>query len=276
VTDLHGKLSRLLEIVERCDSAAVAFSGGVDSTLLLSVASEVLGGRVLAVTVAAPFMPIHETGEAAEAAALIGARHITVQADMDGIVGFADNPPDRCYLCKKYLFSRIVELARSEGLACVMEASNADDRGDYRPGMRAIRELGILSPLLEAGLAKAEIRELLRGRGIPGWDRPSMACLASRVPYGETITTEKLRRIDEAEDLLRSLGFAQCRIRHHEGLARIEVEPALIARLLEPEVREMVLRRLEELGFTWITVDLRGYRTGSLNEGIARSSRRRE
>jgi uncharacterized protein len=187
---------------------------------------------------------------------------------MDDIEGFAGNPPDRCYLCKRHLFSKIAGIARRERLSCVMEASNADDVGDYRPGMRAVRELGIMSPLLDAGLTKPEIRELLHGRGVPGWDRPSMACLASRIPYGEAITEEKLRRIDAAEDLLRSLGFARCRVRHHEGLARIEVEPEMIARLLEPEVREKVAGRLEELGFTWTTVDLEGYRTGSLNEGI--------
>ncbi|MDD3642964.1 MAG: ATP-dependent sacrificial sulfur transferase LarE [Candidatus Krumholzibacteria bacterium] len=271
MSDLQGKLSRLLEIVERCGSAAVAFSGGVDSTLLLSVASEVLEGRVLAVTVAAPFMPRHELHAAAEAAALIGARHITVDVDLDDIERFCANPVDRCYFCKRHLFSKILEIARREGLSCVMEASNADDSGDYRPGMRAVRELGILSPLLDAGLVKEEIRELLRGRGVPGWDRPSTACLASRVPYGEPITIEKLLRIDRAEDLLRSLGFAQCRVRHHGGLARIEVEPDMVARTLEPEMRETILKRLEGLGFAYVAVDLRGFRTGSLNEGISRS-----
>jgi uncharacterized protein len=268
VTDLPRKLSRLLEIVERCDSAAIAFSGGVDSTLLLLVASEVLAERAVAVTVAAPFMPAHEAREAAGAASRIGARHITIESGMDEIEGFVNNAPDRCYRCKRHLFSKIIEVARGEGLSCVMEASNADDTGDYRPGMRAIKELGIVSPLLEAGLTKAEIRELLRGRGIEGWDRPSMACLASRIPYGETITEEKLCRIDRAEEHLRSLGFAQCRVRHHGGLARIEVETAQIARLLEPDMRGKVARRLGELGFTWVTVDLAGYRTGSLNEGL--------
>lgn len=268
MTDIAQKLQRLIGSVERCDGAAIAFSGGVDSTLLLSVAGEVLRGRVLAVTVAAPFMPARETAEASAAASRIGVRHVVVDVDMDGIEGFAENPPDRCYHCKRHLLAKIAEVARREGFPCVMEASNADDSGDYRPGMRAIDELGIMSPLLEAGLTKPEIRELLRGRGIEGWDKPSMACLASRVPYGDTITEEKLRRIDQAEEFLRSLGFAQCRVRHHERLARIEVEREMIGRLLDPDLREKAVGRLRALGFAWVAVDLEGYRTGSLNEEI--------
>lgn len=270
MNDRTEKLARLRRIIGRCEGTAVAFSGGVDSTLLLRVARDVLGENVLAVTVVSAVESARDVEEAGRIAAELGARWRRLDVDEREIDGFTDNPPDRCYRCKKDLFTRIAAIARGEGLGCVMEASNADDRGDYRPGMRAVAELGIASPLLEAGLSKDDVRALSRELGLEGWNRPSSACLASRIPYGEAITREKLRRIEEAEAFLRSRGFAQCRVRHHGVLARIEVEPDLVARLLEPSLREAALRRLRELGFKYVTVDLQGYRTGSLNEELSR------
>ena len=262
------KLERLKEIIGSCEKAVVAFSGGVDSTLLLSVTREVLGGNMMAVTVVSSFMPDHERKEAHEIANLVGARHEIVSIDENDIEGFTDNPVDRCYICKKFLFSKILEIAGREGIECVMDASNADDTGDFRPGMKAIKELEIRSPLLEAGLTKAEIRELSRERRLPSWGKPAMACLATRVPYGEKITKKKLRQIDEAEEYLRSLGYGNCRVRHHGKLARIEVSPGRIDQLMKPGQRRQVTQHLKGLGFRYITVDLEGYRMGSLNEVI--------
>jgi len=262
------KLERLKEIIRDCERTVVAFSGGVDSTFLLSVADEVLGEDVLAVTVVSSFMPGHEKKEASEIARLIGARHEIVAIDENDIEGFTDNPVDRCYICKKFLFSQVLAIAEAAGVACVMDASNADDTGDYRPGLKALKELGIRSPLMEAGLTKDEIRELSKVRNLPSWDKPAMACLATRIPYGEKITKEKLRQIDEAEEFLRSLGYDNCRVRHHGKLARIEVSPKRIEQLMKPGQRRQVTEHLKGLGFKYITLDMQGYRMGSLNEAI--------
>ncbi len=234
------KLERLKEMISGCGKAVVAFSGGVDSTLLLSVAHEVLGDDVLAVTVVSSFMPLQERKEAHEIANMIGARHRIVEIDENDIEGFTDNPPDRCYICKKFLFSQVLGIAEAEGITCVMDASNADDTGDYRPGLKALKELEINSPLMKVGLTKEEIRELSRNRDLPSWGKPAMACLATRVPYGEMITKEKLRQIDEAEEFLRSLGFGNCRVRHHGNLARIEVSPKRLERLMKPDQRRQI------------------------------------
>ncbi len=262
------KLERLKEIIRDCEKAVVAFSGGVDSTLLLSVAHEALGDNVMAVTVVSSFMPGHEKKEASEIANLIGVRHEIVMIDENDIEGFTDNPVDRCYICKKYLFSQVLDIAEGKGIACVMDATNADDTGDYRPGLRALRELDVRSPLMEAGLTKAEIRELSKERNLSGWGKPAMACLATRIPYGEKITREKLRQIDEAEEFLRSLGYGNCRVRHHGKLARIEVSPKRIGQLMKPDQCRQVTEHLRSLGFKYITVDMQGYRMGSLNEAI--------
>ena len=262
------KLGKLKDTIRDCGKAVIAFSGGVDSTLLLSVAHEVLGDNVLAVTVVSSFMPRHEKKESSEIANLIGARHEIVEIDESDIVGFTDNPADRCYICKKFLFSQVLDIAGSQGIACVMDATNADDTGDYRPGLRALRELDVRSPLLEAGLTKAEIREFSKERNLPSWGKPAMACLATRIPYGEKITKEKLRQIDEAEEFLRSLGFSNCRVRYHGKLARIEVLPKRIGQLMKPAQRRRVTEHLRALGFKYITVDIEGYRMGSLNEAI--------
>jgi uncharacterized protein len=262
------KLEKLKDIISGCGRSVIAFSGGVDSTLLLSVAHEVLGDDVLAVTVISSFMPAHERKESVEIAHLIGARHEVVEIDESEIEGFTDNPADRCYICKKHLFSEVLKVAGEEGAGCVMDASNSDDTGDYRPGLRALRELDIRSPLLEAGLTKGEIRDLSKARGLPSWGKPAMACLATRIPYGEKITRDKLRQIDEAEDFLRSLGYGNCRVRHHGELARIEVSLKRIEQLVKPDQRRQITEHLRGLGFKYITVDMQGYRTGSLNETL--------
>lgn len=262
------KLERLKEMIDECGKAVVAFSGGVDSTFLLSVAHEVLGDEVLAVTVVSSFMPAHEKKEAHEIANLIGAEHRIVEVDEKDIEGFTANPPDRCYICKTFLFSQVLAIAGAEGISCVMDASNADDTGDYRPGLIALKELKIRSPLMEAGLTKEEIRGLSKNRDLPSWDKPAMACLATRVPYGNEITKENLRQIDEAEEFLRSLGYGNCRVRHHGDMARIEVSPKRIERLMKPGQRRQIAEHLRGLGFKYITVDMEGYRMGSLNEAI--------
>ncbi|MBN1885027.1 MAG: ATP-dependent sacrificial sulfur transferase LarE [Candidatus Krumholzibacteriota bacterium] len=257
-------------ILGDCGRAAVAFSGGVDSTLLLAESRDALGADgVVAVTASAPFVPAGELEEARRIARLVGAEHVTVDAGslMDD-PGFTANPADRCYGCKKAILTKIVEAAAARGCDCVLEASNADDRGDYRPGARAVRELGVGSPLQAAGLTKAEIRELLRVRGLPNWDRPASPCLASRIPYGEEITAGKLRQVEEAETLLREAGFPVCRVRHHGPVARIEVPRDEIPRLLEPDTGDRLAAGLRLIGFIYVSVDLAGFRSGSLNEGI--------
>jgi uncharacterized protein len=264
-----AKLERLKRIVARCDGAVVAFSGGVDSTFLLSVAKEVLGERLLAVTVAFPAVPAAEVRKARSLARSIGARHLVVRADdvMD-LERFRTNPPDRCYHCKTAILSKLESIARTLGFPCILEASNTDDVRDYRPGRRAVKELGARSPLIEAGLSKAEIRDLSKRRGLPTWNTPSAACLASRVPYGEEITREKLGRIEKGEAYLASLGFAASRLRHHGALARIEIPASELPRLLRRGIRAKVVARMKALGYTYVTVDLEGYRSGSLNETL--------
>lgn len=264
--DLHDKEERLKEILRRCGSLAAAFSGGVDSTYLCAAASEVLGSSMIAVTVRAPWISEREYRESADFCRHYGIRQETVAVTADDIDGFRANPPDRCYICKKALFGRILRIAERNGMACVADGSNADDPGDYRPGMRALKELGIFSPLLEAGLTKQDIRELSRERGLPTWDKPSNACLATRFVYGETITDEKLQMVDQAEQVLLECGFRQMRVRVHGDLARIEVPSGDIRRFAEEELRRRVLNRLKEIGFPYITLDLQGFRSGSMNE----------
>ncbi|MCU0640139.1 MAG: ATP-dependent sacrificial sulfur transferase LarE [Candidatus Krumholzibacteria bacterium] len=261
-------MRRLKGMLGRFDEAIVAFSGGVDSTFLAGVAAEVLGDGLVAVTVTAPFISKREVEEAKAFAESRGIRHEIVDVDMDAIDHFTVNPPDRCYHCKKAIFAAIAGAAGKFGIDIVMDASNLEDALDYRPGMKALEELGILSPLREAGLTKEEIRELSRQRGYPNWDKPSSACLASRIPYGERITAEKLGRVEEAEAFLADEGFAVCRVRSHGDLARIEIAPEMIPRLTERQARVSVAEKLKGLGFRYVTVDIEGYRTGSLNESL--------
>ena len=274
-TPAHArKLARLEKAIARCDSALVAFSGGVDSTFLLSVAKEVLGERLLAVTAVSPVVQPDEVESAKTLAKKLGVAHEVIHTDEVMHEEYCSNPPERCYYCKQVLFSRLTALARERGLACVIEASNADDTGDYRPGLRAVKELGVKSPLIEAKLTKAEIRALSRERKLPTWNKPALACLASRFPYGERITVEKLDQVLKGEEYLLSLGFSSCRLRYYGKLVRIEVPEEEIRRLLESALRRRISARLKALGFQYITVDIEGYRSGSMNETLPAAKRR--
>ena len=258
------KLERLRALLRETGGIAVAFSSGVDSSFLLKVAHEELGERVVAVTARSHSFPKREQDEAAAFCTREGIRQVVVDSEELVIPGFRQNPKNRCYLCKKELFTKILEIARAEGLSAVAEGSNMDDLGDYRPGLQAVRELGIRSPLREAGLTKAEIRELSRALGLPTWNKPSFACLASRFPYGEEITVERLARVERAEQYLLDLGFGQVRVRSHGDLARIELCAADIPKAIEQ--REKIHAALKGFGFAYVALDLQGYRTGSMNE----------
>jgi len=253
----------------------IGYSGGVDSTFLLRVASELLGHNALAVIGRSETYPTREFEEAVRLAESFGARYRVVKTEETDILKFKENPPNRCYFCKMELFGKLAAIAREEGLHWVADGTIVDDVGDFRPGMRAKNESGVRSPLLEAGLTKREVRELSRTLGLPTWDKPSFACLSSRFPYGFGITKENLMKIDAAETLLRDLGFRSFRVRHHDDkTARIEVGKEEIKRLLDDELREKVVARLKELGFTYVTLDLQGYRTGSMNEVLPASEKR--
>ena len=260
-----GGYERLTAILREMGSAAVAFSAGADSSLLLKAARDVLGDRAVAVTVSSPFVPARELAEAAAFCEALGTRHLVLDVDVLAIPGVAENPPERCYLCKRALFTRIGEAAAGLGLAWVAEGSNADDLKDYRPGMRALRELGVRSPLLEAGLTKAEIRALSKELGLPTWDKPAMACLATRFETGRPLTPEALARVERAEAWLAAQGFRQLRVRVHGELARLELDPAGLERLRDPAAVREVHAALRSFGFRFVTLDLGGYRMGSMN-----------
>ena len=266
--DLESKYRALRRTVGELQSVVVAFSGGVDSTLVLRVALDVLGAQnVLAATARSPSFPPHELEGAEKLAGLLGARHRLFDSDEMSDEDFSANSPDRCYFCKRELFNKLAGIAAEEGLKSVAEGSNSDDEGDFRPGLRAAEELGVRSPLREARLTKADVRALSKRLGLPTHDKPSFACLASRIPYGEQITEEKLARIEKAEALLRGMGMRQFRVRSHNGIARIELgQDEDMTALVEPRARAHISAELKSLGFHYVTLDLEGYRSGSMNE----------
>lgn len=264
-TLVQEKLQVLQEELRRLGSVMVAFSGGVDSTFLLQVAHLTLGEKALALTARSGVVPQRDLQEAEAFCAKYGIRQLYFDFDELAVPGFAENPPDRCYICKKTLFSNFLRIAKEHG-AVLCEGSNMDDLGDYRPGLKALAELDVHSPLRVAQLSKAEIRLLSHELQLPTWDKPSFACLASRFVYGERITAEKLAAVDKAEQLLWELGFKQFRVRVHGNLARIEVLPDELQRALAEPVRSTLHNKLQEYGFDYVTLDLLGYRTGSMNE----------
>jgi len=264
-TKIVRKYQKLIRILKSQDSLLVAFSGGVDSSLLLKAAVEALGDRVLAVIISSPIHSPEEIEQAERIARKLKVRYLLVESDDYLRTSFRRNTLLRCYYCKRFLFRRLKELARKEGLAAVVEGSNLDDELDYRPGRRALQELGIKSPLKEAGLKKSEIRILARALGLPNWNQPANACLATRIPYGQPVVPEWLEKIDRGESFLKKLGFSQVRLRHHGEIARIEVWPEEIFLAIKPENRQKIIDRLKKLGWNYIAFDLAGYRTGSLN-----------
>ena len=274
--NMQEKETALLNLLARLGSAAVAFSGGVDSALLAALAREALKDRAVAVTLRSPLLPLQEQEDAARVAEQIGIRHVVLDIDDLADGDFAANDAQRCYYCKRARLRFLAAWARENGVAAVLEGSNADDLGDYRPGMRALAESGAAqSPFLQCSVTKAEIRALAKKRSLPVWDKPSAACLASRIAYGLAITPERLRQVEEAERILRARCRGQLRVRHHGDLARIEAEPAEAARLAQPETAARVEAALKALGFTFVALDLGGYRTGSANEALSIADKER-
>ena len=264
---LKCKLEKLREIIKDLGSVVIAFSGGTDSTFLLKIAVEVLGDKALAVTATSSTYPAQELAEAQKLAGILKARHRLVVSEELDIEGFANNPPNRCYFCKHELFSKLLEIAKNERISYILDGSNFDDLSDYRPGMIAAKELGVRSPLKEAGITKEDIRKISKEMGLITWNKPSFACLSSRFPYGTKITKEKLSQVDQGEIFLRTMGFQQFRIRHHGEIARIEVNRDQFPLLLEKT--DQVIKKLKVYGFTYVVMDLEGYRTGSMNEPLS-------
>ena len=267
-TVLREKERRLSRLLGDLGSVLVAYSGGADSAYLAWIATRELGRKAVCVTAESASYPQRHRQMAVDLARQFGFHHEFVATLEMERPEYLANPADRCYYCKQELFGRLTELARARGLAAVADGNNADDWGDYRPGRRAAREFGVLSPLDQVDLTKDDIRQLSRDAGLPSWDEPASACLSSRIPYDSPVTDAKLRMIEQAESVLFRLGFRSCRVRHHDQIARIEVAQDDIARVVSPEVRAVVASELKAIGFRYVSLDLEGYRTGSLNEGI--------
>jgi len=266
MNSLEQKLAALKAILADMDSLIVAFSGGVDSTFLVKVAFDVLGDRVLAVTATSPTYPLHEFEEAKSLAVRIGCPYKVLESNELEIAGFSENTPRRCYFCKSELFGILKEEARTLGIAEVADGSNCDDLGDYRPGKEAAKELGIRSPLIEAGMTKDDIRELSRALDLPTWDKPSFACLSSRFPYGTSITSSRVEQVGRCEDFLREKGIRQFRVRYHDNVARIEVAPKELESFTREPFRSQLVDVFKKSGFQYVSLDLEGYRSGSMNE----------
>jgi pyridinium-3,5-biscarboxylic acid mononucleotide sulfurtransferase len=266
--DVREKYARLVEALRDLGGVVVAFSGGVDSAFLGWAAREALGDRAVLATADSESYAEGELDEARRLAALIGLRHLVIRTREVENPAYAANPPNRCFFCKEELFARLEPIAAAEGLGALVYGATVDDLGDHRPGMASARQRGVKAPLIDAGLGKAEIRTLSRAVGLPTWDKPAMACLSSRFPYGTTITPEKLRQVDRAEAFVRGLGFREFRVRHHGELARLEVARAEMPRLWEEGRADAIAARLRELGFLHVAVDLQGFRSGSLNAAL--------
>jgi uncharacterized protein len=265
---LHDKLALAQAALRELGGVVVAFSAGVDSTFLLALAVQTLGGdRVLAAIGVSPSLADRERESARSLARHIGVELVEVETGELDNPDYAANPANRCFYCKRDLFERLISLARTRGLAAVVSGANADDAGDFRPGLQAGRELGVRNPLMEAGLTKADIRQASRALELPTWDKPAMACLASRIPYGQKITAEDLHRVEQAENAIKDLGFAQVRVRDHQGVARIEVPSSELERILS--IRQEIVARLRKIGYIYVSLDLLGFRSGSMNEGLS-------
>lgn len=270
------KYKKLKSILKKMGRVLVAFSGGVDSTFLLKVSRDVLGGNVLAVTASSETYPEREREEAERLAKELNVRYKIIQTQELENPRFASNPPQRCYFCKKELFSKLQDIARAEGIPYVLDGSNYDDINDFRPGAKAVKELGIRSPLKEVRLGKSEIRLLSERLNLPTWNKPSFACLSSRFPYFTPIDTKSLKQVARAEEYLRRLGFYQIRVRHHGQVARIEMEPHEFSKIMEKKIKEAVIRNFKKFGYIYTTLDLAGYRTGSMNESLSSGLKRKK
>ena len=258
-------LAKLQNLLKSLKSVLIAFSGGVDSTFLLKVAKDTLGDNVLAVIAKSPTYPESEVCLAEEMCETMGVRRCVIETDECSDENFLANPRERCYFCKKELFFKLLEIAKNENIPYVLDGSNFDDKSDFRPGTKAKEELGVRSPLMELGFTKADIRKHSRDLGLTTADKPSYACLASRIPYGTRITAEILNQVEEGEEFLKTLGFNQLRARHHGSIVRIEVDEESLPELLEGEMRDKIAKKFEDLGYTYVTFDLKGYQTGSMN-----------